>query len=45
MSMKKLYGRKRPSHPASAHTKSKRWFKKKSRKAMRRFLKQENGHL
>lgn len=37
--MRKLYGRKRSSHPDSAHTKAKRWFKQKSRKALRKFLK------
>ncbi|MCF7859238.1 MAG: hypothetical protein K9N07_07935 [Candidatus Cloacimonetes bacterium] len=35
---KKLYTRKRPSHPDDAHTFSKRWFKKKSRKAVRKYL-------
>lgn len=37
--IKKLYTRKDPSHPADAHTKSKRWFKKKSRKEVRKYLK------
>ncbi|MBT3755073.1 MAG: hypothetical protein HOB92_07680 [Candidatus Cloacimonetes bacterium] len=38
---KKLYTRKRPAHPDEAHTASKRWFKKKGRKAVRKHLKQE----
>ncbi len=38
---KKLYSRKRPAHPDEAHTSSKRWFKKKGRKAVRRHLKDE----
>ena len=37
--MKKLYTRKRPSHPDECHTKSKRWFKKKKRKTIRKYLK------
>ena len=41
MSSKKLYTRKRPAHPDEAHTTSKRWFKKKGRKAVRKHLKQE----
>ena len=40
-SSKKLYTRKRPAHPDEAHTTSKRWFKKKGRKAVRKHLKQE----
>lgn len=36
---KKLYSRKRPAHPDEAHTTSKRWFKKKGRKAVRKHLK------
>ena len=39
--MKKLYTRKRPAHADEAHTISKRWFKKKGRKAVRKHLKQE----
>ena len=39
--MQNLYNRKRPAHPDSAHTKSKRWFKQKGRKLVRRFLKEE----
>ena len=35
---KKLYSRKRPAHPDEAHTSSKRWFTKKGRKAVRRYL-------
>ena len=38
---KKLYSRKRPAHPDEAHTTSKRWFKRKGRKAVRRYLKSE----
>ena len=38
---KKLYSRKHPAHPDEAHTFSKRWFKKKGRKAVRRHLKDE----
>lgn len=38
-STKKLYTRKRPAHADGMHTKSKRWFKKKGRKALRKFLK------
>ena len=38
---KKLYSRKRPAHPDEAHTTSKRWFKKKGRKAVRKHLKRE----
>lgn len=38
---KKLYTRKRPAHPDEAHTASKRWFKKKGRKAVRKHLKSE----
>ncbi len=37
--IKKLYTRKNPAHPADAHTDAKRWFKKKSRKAVRKYLK------
>ncbi len=40
-STKKLYTRKRPAHPDEAHTTSKRWFKKKGRKAVRKHLKRE----
>ncbi len=40
-SSKKLYTRKRPAHPDEAHTTSKRWFKKKGRKALRKHLKHE----
>jgi|YelNatPaOPRAMG01_1025707.scaffolds.fasta_scaffold33738_5 hypothetical protein len=36
---KKIYYVKKPSHPAEAHTKSKRFFKKKSRKKARSYLK------
>lgn len=40
----KLYNRKRPSHPDTSHTKSKKWFKKKGRKKVRKYLKEEvNG--
>jgi len=39
--MQNLYNRKRPAHPDSAHTKSKRWFKQKGRKSVRRYLKEE----
>jgi hypothetical protein len=38
---KKLYSRKRPAHPDEAHTTSKRWFKKKGRKAVRKHLKDD----
>ena len=38
---KKLYSRKRPAHPDEAHTTSKRWFKKKGRKAVRKHLKED----
>ncbi|MEA2096536.1 MAG: hypothetical protein U9P73_07580 [Candidatus Cloacimonadota bacterium] len=40
-SSKKLYTRKRPAHPDEAHTTSKRWFKRKGRKAVRKHLKKE----
>lgn len=40
-SSKKIYTRKRPAHPDEAHTASKRWFKRKGRKAVRKHLKQE----
>jgi len=40
-SSKKLYTRKRPAHPDEAHTTSKRWFKQKGRKAVRKHLKRE----
>ena len=40
-SSQKLYTRKRPAHPDEAHTNSKRWFKKKGRKAVRKHLKHE----
>jgi len=39
-STKKLYSRKRPAHPDECHTKNKRWFKKKGRKSLRKYLKQ-----
>lgn len=35
----KLYNRKSPAHPATAHSGSKRWFKQKSRKQVRKYLK------
>ena len=38
---KKLFTRKRPAHPDEAHTTSKRWFKRKGRKAVRKHLKRE----
>ena len=38
---KKLYSRKRPAHPDEAHTSSKRWFKQKGRKAVRKHLKND----
>ncbi len=38
---KKLYSRKRPAHPDDLHTSSKRWFKKKGRKAVRKHLKDD----
>ena len=37
----KLYNRKRPSHPADAHTKAKRFFKRKGRKMVRQYLKKQ----
>jgi hypothetical protein len=37
----RLYQRKRPAHPDEAHTDAKRWFKRKGRKAVRKFLKVE----
>jgi hypothetical protein len=37
----KVYTRKRPAHPDEAHTRNKRWFKKKSRKSARKFYKNE----
>ena len=40
-SSKKLYTHKRPAHPDEAHTTSKRWFKKKGRKMVRKHLKRE----
>ncbi len=36
-----LYNRKRPAHPDECHKNAKRWFKKKGRKSLRKFLKQE----
>ncbi|MCK4654888.1 MAG: hypothetical protein KAU01_10640 [Candidatus Cloacimonetes bacterium] len=39
--IQRLYNRKRPAHPDSSHTKSKRWFKKKGRKSVRKLLKEE----
>lgn len=38
---KKLYSLTRPAHPDDAHTKAKRFFKKKGRRKARRFLKKE----
>jgi len=38
-SSQKAYNRKRPAHPDEAHTKSKKWFKRKGRKALRKLLK------
>lgn len=40
-SSQKTYTRKRPSHPDTAHTKSKAWFKRKGRKSVRKFEKQQ----
>ncbi|MBD3311029.1 MAG: hypothetical protein GF349_00850 [Candidatus Magasanikbacteria bacterium] len=37
---KKHYTRRRPAHPDDAHTKSKRFFKRKGRKRVRRYLKE-----
>ena len=37
----KIYNRKRPAHSDTAHTKSKRWFKQKGRKSVRKFLKNQ----
>ena len=42
MNKSKLYNRKRPAHPDEAHTKSKRWFKKKGRKRVRKYLKRKD---
>jgi len=39
MNLSKLYNEKKPSHPELSHTKSKRWFKKKSHKRIRKKLK------
>ena len=39
--MQKIYNRKRPAHPEAAHTKSKNWFKRKSRKSARKLFKEE----
>jgi hypothetical protein len=39
----KVYTRKRPAHPDEAHTRNKRWFKKKSRKSARKFYKNEDS--
>ncbi len=36
---KKHYTRRRPAHPDDAHTKAKRFFKRKGRKRVRRDLK------
>jgi len=36
---KKIYSVKRPSHPDDAHTRSKRFFKRKGRKRARKYLK------
>jgi hypothetical protein len=41
INIKKLYNRKRPAHPDEKHTKSKRWFKRKGRKTLRKFLKSQ----
>jgi hypothetical protein len=38
---KKLYSLSRPAHPDDAHTKAKRFFKKKGRKKARKYLKHE----
>ncbi len=40
-SVRKVINRKRPSHPDEAHTKAKSWFKRKSRKSVRKFEKQQ----
>ena len=40
-SIKKLYTIKRPSHPEESHTMAKRYFKKKGRKRVRKFLKEQ----
>ncbi|MDP8323325.1 MAG: hypothetical protein RAO94_13330 [Candidatus Stygibacter australis] len=40
-SSQKTYTRKRPSHPDTAHTKSKGWFKRKGRKSVRKLEKQQ----
>jgi len=40
-SSQKTYTRKRPSHSDTAHTKSKGWFKRKGRKSVRKFEKQQ----
>ncbi|MEI7641369.1 MAG: hypothetical protein WCJ46_07705 [bacterium] len=41
MSGKKAYTTKRPAHPEEAHTKAKRFFKRKGRKRVRTILKKE----
>jgi hypothetical protein len=40
-SSQKTYTRKRPAHPDTAHTKAKGWFKRKGRKSVRKFEKQQ----
>jgi len=40
-SLQKQYNRKRSAHPDDAHTKSKRWFKQKGRKSLRKHLKHD----
>ena len=37
----KDYNRKRPSHPDDAHTKNKRYFKRKGRKRNRKYYKKK----
>ena len=39
--IQKQYNRKRPAHPDNAHTKSKRWFKQKGRRRVRKHLKEQ----
>jgi len=43
-SLQKQYNRKRSAHPDDAHTKSKRWFKQKGRKSLRKHMKHDLEH-
>jgi len=43
--MQKLYNRKRPAHADTAHSKSKKWFKRQGRKSLRQALKAEKRKM